>query len=138
MRPVLPADVQLAALLQLLSCPVPSVAALLLHSVKQHFAAHWPPDGAALAAVLQLLPAVESQPDTDISTAELHSFLEASETAGAAANLTVFLLLKASPEDEMPQASHCMSMCSNCSNLKCAHRISSTEVSRLSLSMPTA
>lgn len=96
-------DVQLAALLQLLSCPVPSVTALLLHSVKQHFAAHWPPDGAALAAVLQLLPAVDSQPDTDISMAELHSFLEASETASAAANLIVFLLLKATPEDELPQ-----------------------------------
>jgi hypothetical protein len=49
-------DVGLAALLQLLACPVPSVAGLLLHCLKRHFAACWPPDEAALAAVLQLLP----------------------------------------------------------------------------------
>lgn len=49
-------DVQLTALLQLLGCPVPSVVALLLHSVKQLFGAQWPPDEAALLAVLQQLP----------------------------------------------------------------------------------
>ena len=49
-------DVSLAALLQLLGCPVPSVAGLLLHCLKRHFAACWPPDEAALAAVLRLLP----------------------------------------------------------------------------------
>jgi len=32
------------------------VAALLLHTLKEHFAVRWPPDRDALAAVLQLLP----------------------------------------------------------------------------------
>lgn len=50
------AGARLAAILQLLACPVPSVTALLLHTLKEHFAAHWPPDEAALAAVLRLLP----------------------------------------------------------------------------------
>jgi hypothetical protein len=47
------------------------------------------------------------QPGSDITITTLHSLLEAAETAGAAANVLVFLLLKASPADELRQVSTC-------------------------------
>lgn len=44
------------------------------------------------------------QKDSDIGIATLQGFLEVAEAAGAAANVVVFLLLKASPEDSFAQA----------------------------------
>jgi hypothetical protein len=52
-----------------------------------------------------MLQAFETQPQTDGAPAfkTLQGLLDAAEPAGAAANVLVFLLLKASPADQLPQ-----------------------------------
>jgi hypothetical protein len=54
-------------------------------------------------ATLQAFETQLPQTGGDSSVISLQGLLEAAEPAGAAANVLVFLLLKASPADQLPQ-----------------------------------
>lgn len=56
--------------------------------------------------MLQVMDMQQRQTGGDPTFTDLQRLLEAAEPAGAAANVLVFLLLKASPADQLPQVCH--------------------------------